>query len=132
MPSPGVPSFMPSTSLSSGLMPPNSQPGAPVPMYQGGIPSQGPAHPVTSGPYTPLTPLGSGYPQGGPGAPAVKPFPAPVVAPPPTGAVHASHDTVITSVILIYFKIRDRSQHIAADKMFSCHSFFDLQDTFRG
>ncbi|KAM4524216.1 protein transport protein Sec31A isoform 1-T1 [Odontesthes bonariensis] len=85
MPSPGVPSFMPSTSLSSGLMPPNSQPGAPVPMYQGGIPSQGPAHPVTSGPFTPLTPLGSGYPQGGPGAPAVKPFPAPVVAPPPTG-----------------------------------------------
>uniref|UniRef100_A0AAQ5Z4Y2 Protein transport protein Sec31A n=1 Tax=Amphiprion ocellaris TaxID=80972 RepID=A0AAQ5Z4Y2_AMPOC len=84
MPSPGVPptGFMPSTSLPSGLMPPSSQPGAPVPMYPGGLHSQGPAPPMASGPYVPL---GSGYPQGGPGAPAAKPLPAPVVAPPPTG-----------------------------------------------
>ncbi|XP_028285931.1 protein transport protein Sec31A isoform X1 [Parambassis ranga] len=83
MPSPGVPptGFVPSTSLPSGLMPSSSQPGAPVPMYPGGLHSQGPAPPMASGPYAPL---GSGYPQGGPGAPAVKPFPAPV-APPPTG-----------------------------------------------
>uniref|UniRef100_A0A671XYY1 Protein transport protein Sec31A n=1 Tax=Sparus aurata TaxID=8175 RepID=A0A671XYY1_SPAAU len=84
MPSPGVPptSFMPTTSIPSGPMPPSSQPGAPVPMYPGGLHSQGPAPPMASGPYVPM---GSGYPQGGPGAPAVKPFPAPAVAPPPTG-----------------------------------------------
>ncbi|XP_068438639.1 protein transport protein Sec31A isoform X2 [Clinocottus analis] len=84
MPSPGVPptSFMPSTSSPTGPMPPSSQPGAPVPMYPGGLHNQGPAPPMASGPYVPL---GSGYPQGGPGAPAVKPFLAPAVAPPPTG-----------------------------------------------
>ncbi|XP_039643401.1 protein transport protein Sec31A isoform X1 [Perca fluviatilis] len=84
MPSPGVPptSFMSSTSFPSGPMPPSSQPGAPVPMYPGGLHNQGPATPMASGPYVPL---GSGYPQGGPGAPAVKPFSAPAVAPPPTG-----------------------------------------------
>ncbi|XP_033962724.1 protein transport protein Sec31A isoform X1 [Pseudochaenichthys georgianus] len=80
MPSPGVPptSFMPSTSLPSGPISPSSQPGAPVPMYPGGLHNQGPAPPMAPGPYAPL---GSGYPQGGPGAPAVKPF----SAPPPTG-----------------------------------------------
>uniref|UniRef100_I3KGK7 SEC31 homolog B, COPII coat complex component n=1 Tax=Oreochromis niloticus TaxID=8128 RepID=I3KGK7_ORENI len=79
MPSPGVPptSFMPPTS--SGLAPPGSQAGAPVPVYPASLHNQGPAPPV------PYAPSGSGYPQGGPGAPAVKPFPAPVVAPPPTG-----------------------------------------------
>ncbi|KAA8581451.1 hypothetical protein FQN60_003032 [Etheostoma spectabile] len=84
MPSPGVPptSFLPSTSFPSGPMPPSSQPGAPVPMYPGGLHNQGPATSMASGPYVPL---GSGYPQGGPGAPAVKPFSAPPVAPPPTG-----------------------------------------------
>ncbi|XP_075999699.1 protein transport protein Sec31A isoform X1 [Genypterus blacodes] len=82
MPSPGVPptSFMPSTSLPS--MSSNSQPGAPVPMYPGGHHNLGPAPPMASGPYAPL---GSGYPQGGPGAPAVKPFSAPALPPPPTG-----------------------------------------------
>lgn len=86
MPSPGVPptSFMPSTSLPSGLMPPSSQTGAPAPMYPGGLHNQS-APPMASGPYAPL---GSGYPQGGPGAPAVKPFQAPAVAPPPTGRCH--------------------------------------------
>ncbi|KAM3591788.1 uncharacterized protein V6R79_007404 [Siganus canaliculatus] len=86
MPSPGVPptSFMPSTSMPSGLMPPSSQPGAPTPMYPGGLHNQ-PAPPMGPGPYAPL---GSGYPQGGPGAPAVKPFGAPPVAPPPTGKCH--------------------------------------------
>lgn len=90
MPSPGVPptSFMPSTSLPSGPMPPSSQPGAPVPMYPGGLHNQGPAPPMASGPYAPL---GSGYPQGGPGAPAVKPFGASTVAPPPTGRYHVGH-----------------------------------------
>lgn len=85
MPSPGVPptGFMPSTSLPSGFMPPNSQPGAPVPMYPGNFPNQGPPAPLMSPGH--FTPAGPGYPQGGPGAPAVKPFPAPVVAPPPTG-----------------------------------------------
>ncbi|KAK9530266.1 hypothetical protein VZT92_011779 [Zoarces viviparus] len=84
MPSPGVPptSFMPSTSSPTGPMPPGSQPGAPVPMYPGALHNQGPAPLMASGPYAPL---GSGYPQGGPGAPAVKPFSAPAVAPPPTG-----------------------------------------------
>ncbi|KAI9546789.1 hypothetical protein NQZ68_022734 [Dissostichus eleginoides] len=84
MPSPGVPptSFMPSTSLPSGPISPSSQPGAPVPMYPGGLHNQGPAPPMAPGPYAPL---GSGYPQGGPGAPAVKPFSAPPLAPPPTG-----------------------------------------------
>lgn len=83
MPSPGVPptSYMPSTSLPSGPMPPSPQTGAPVPMYPGGLHNQ-PTPPMASGPYAPL---GSGYPQGGPGAPAVKPFQAPAVAPPPTG-----------------------------------------------
>uniref|UniRef100_A0A665X4G3 Protein transport protein Sec31A n=1 Tax=Echeneis naucrates TaxID=173247 RepID=A0A665X4G3_ECHNA len=87
MPSPGVPptGFMPPTSLPSGLMPPSSQPGAPVPMYPGGLHNQGPAPPMASSPFAPL---GSGYPQGGPGAPAVKPFPAATVAPPPTGTHH--------------------------------------------
>uniref|UniRef100_A0A669DZ73 Protein transport protein Sec31A n=1 Tax=Oreochromis niloticus TaxID=8128 RepID=A0A669DZ73_ORENI len=72
MPSPGVPptSFMPPTS--SGLAPPGSQAGAPVPVYPASLHNQGPAPPV------PYAPSGSGYPQGGPGAPAVKPFPAPV------------------------------------------------------
>uniref|UniRef100_A0A665X4D3 Protein transport protein Sec31A n=1 Tax=Echeneis naucrates TaxID=173247 RepID=A0A665X4D3_ECHNA len=90
MPSPGVPptGFMPPTSLPSGLMPPSSQPGAPVPMYPGGLHNQGPAPPMASSPFAPL---GSGYPQGGPGAPAVKPFPAATVAPPPTGTHHVGH-----------------------------------------
>ncbi|XP_035517041.1 protein transport protein Sec31A isoform X1 [Morone saxatilis] len=84
MPSPGVPptSFMPSTSLASGPMPPSPHTGGPVPMYPGGLHNQGPAPPMTSSPFAPI---GSGYPQGGPGAPAVKPFAAPAVAPPPTG-----------------------------------------------
>ncbi|XP_019736896.1 protein transport protein Sec31A [Hippocampus comes] len=84
MPSPGIPptSFMPSTSLSSGPMPSSSQPGAPVPIYPGGLHSQGPRLPMATGPYAPL---GSGYPQGGPGAPAAKPFAASAVAPPPAG-----------------------------------------------
>ncbi|XP_061612010.1 protein transport protein Sec31A isoform X1 [Phyllopteryx taeniolatus] len=84
MPSPSVPptSFMPSTSLPSGPMPSSFQPGAPVPMYPGGLHSQGPVPPMATGPYAPL---GSGYPQGGPGAPAAKPFAASAVAPPPAG-----------------------------------------------
>uniref|UniRef100_A0A7N6FEX7 Protein transport protein Sec31A n=1 Tax=Anabas testudineus TaxID=64144 RepID=A0A7N6FEX7_ANATE len=57
--------------------------GAPVPMFAGGLHNQGPAPSMASGPFSP--PLGSGYPQGGPGAPAVKPFSATAVAPPPTG-----------------------------------------------
>ncbi|XP_034414373.1 protein transport protein Sec31A isoform X2 [Cyclopterus lumpus] len=91
MPSPGVPptSFMPSTSSPTGPMPPSSQPGAPVPMYPGSLYNQGPAPPMASGPYAPL---GSGYPQGGPGAPAVKPFLAPAVAPPPTGPQEGWND----------------------------------------
>ncbi|KAE8284134.1 Protein transport protein Sec31A SEC31-like protein 1 SEC31-related protein A [Larimichthys crocea] len=91
MPSPGVPptSFMPSTSLPSGPMPPSSQPGAPVPMYPGALHNQGPAPPMASGLYAPP---GSGYPQGGPGAPAVKPFMAPAVAPPPTGPQEGWND----------------------------------------
>ncbi|AWP17855.1 Protein transport protein Sec31A [Scophthalmus maximus] len=91
MPSPGVPptGFMPSTSLAASFMPPSSQPGAPVPMYPGGPHNQGPAPTMTSGPYAPL---GSGYPQGGPGAPAVKPYPGPAVAPPPTGAHEGWND----------------------------------------
>eukprot|EP00064_Thunnus_orientalis_P002521 superscaffoldBa00000187_g2528 len=89
MPSPGVPptSFMPSTSLPSVPMPPSSQPGAPVPMYPGG--HQVPAPSMAPGPYAPP---GSGYPQGGPGAPAVKPFSAPAVAPPPTGSQEGWND----------------------------------------
>uniref|UniRef100_A0A7N6AM83 Protein transport protein Sec31A n=1 Tax=Anabas testudineus TaxID=64144 RepID=A0A7N6AM83_ANATE len=85
MPSPGVPptGFMPSTSLASGPLSPSSQSGAPVPMFAGGLHNQGPAPSMASGPFSP--PLGSGYPQGGPGAPAVKPFSATAVAPPPTG-----------------------------------------------
>ncbi|KAJ0060535.1 hypothetical protein NL108_015150, partial [Boleophthalmus pectinirostris] len=79
---PGVPptTFMPSTSMPSGLVaPPSSQPGAPVPMYPGAMHSQqGPTSP-------PFTPMGAGYPQGGPGAPAVKPYPAAAMPPPPTG-----------------------------------------------
>uniref|UniRef100_A0A8C2ZIL4 SEC31 homolog B, COPII coat complex component n=1 Tax=Cyclopterus lumpus TaxID=8103 RepID=A0A8C2ZIL4_CYCLU len=102
MPSPGVPptSFMPSTSSPTGPMPPSSQPGAPVPMYPGSLYNQGPAPPMASGPYAPL---GSGYPQGGPGAPAVKPFLAPAVAPPPTGKSHvARHVTdVIRNLLLM-------------------------------
>uniref|UniRef100_A0A665X4S6 Protein transport protein Sec31A n=1 Tax=Echeneis naucrates TaxID=173247 RepID=A0A665X4S6_ECHNA len=96
MPSPGVPptGFMPPTSLPSGLMPPSSQPGAPVPMYPGGLHNQGPAPPMASSPFAPL---GSGYPQGGPGAPAVKPFPAATVAPPPTGTHHVGHHSVMSS-----------------------------------
>lgn len=84
MTSPGVPPsvFMPSTSVPSGPMSPGSQPGAPVPMYQGGMHGQAPGPPMAAGPYPPL---GPGYPQGGPGAPAAKPFPAAAVAPPPTG-----------------------------------------------
>ncbi|XP_017293554.1 protein transport protein Sec31A isoform X2 [Kryptolebias marmoratus] len=82
MPSPGLPptSFVPSTSLPSGIMSPTSQPGGPVSLYPGGFQNQGPS--MAPGPYAPM---GSGYPPGGPGAPAVNPFPAPVVAPPPTG-----------------------------------------------
>ncbi|XP_069011475.1 protein transport protein Sec31A isoform X1 [Embiotoca jacksoni] len=82
MPSPGVPptGVMPIPSLPSGFMPPGSQTGSPVAMFPGSFHNQGP--PMTAGPFAPL---GSGYPQGGPGAPAVKPFQAPVVAPPPTG-----------------------------------------------
>uniref|UniRef100_A0A665X4A1 Protein transport protein Sec31A n=1 Tax=Echeneis naucrates TaxID=173247 RepID=A0A665X4A1_ECHNA len=100
MPSPGVPptGFMPPTSLPSGLMPPSSQPGAPVPMYPGGLHNQGPAPPMASSPFAPL---GSGYPQGGPGAPAVKPFPAATVAPPPTGTHHVgscNHNVVCAQV----------------------------------
>ena len=100
MPSPGVPptSFMPTTSIPSGPMPPSSQPGAPVPMYPGGLHSQGPAPPMASGSYAPM---GSGYPQGGPGAPAVKPFAAPAVAPPPTGKRS-----------LCVFLDNDRSSHV--------------------
>uniref|UniRef100_A0A8D3CCI0 Protein transport protein Sec31A n=1 Tax=Scophthalmus maximus TaxID=52904 RepID=A0A8D3CCI0_SCOMX len=95
MPSPGVPptGFMPSTSLAASFMPPSSQPGAPVPMYPGGPHNQGPAPPMTSGPYAPL---GSGYPQGGPGAPAVKPYPGPAVAPPPTGTCQVDHWTPLS------------------------------------
>lgn len=91
MPSPGVTptSFMPSTSLPSGPMSPSSQSGAPVPMYLGGLHSQGHAPPMASGPYAPP---GSGYPQGGPGAPAVKPFAGPCVAPPPTGPQEGWND----------------------------------------
>uniref|UniRef100_A0A8C4I802 Protein transport protein Sec31A n=1 Tax=Dicentrarchus labrax TaxID=13489 RepID=A0A8C4I802_DICLA len=87
MPSPGVPptSFMPSTSSASGPMPPSPHTGGPVPMYPGGLHNQGPAPPMASSPFAPI---GSGYPQGGPGAPAVKPFTAPAVAPPPTGRSH--------------------------------------------
>uniref|UniRef100_A0A8C9XQ02 Protein transport protein Sec31A n=1 Tax=Sander lucioperca TaxID=283035 RepID=A0A8C9XQ02_SANLU len=93
---PGLPPsshVLPPSATSPALRPPypqhnppapglTSQPGAPVPMYPGGLHNQGPANPMASGPYVPL---GSGYPQGGPGAPAVKPFSAPAVAPPPTG-----------------------------------------------
>ncbi|KAM8888699.1 protein transport protein Sec31A isoform 1-T1 [Synchiropus picturatus] len=84
MPSPGVPpiGFLPSTSLPSGPMPPTSHPGPPVPMYPGTLQNQAAAPPMTSGPYVPVT---AGYPQGGPGAPAVKPFNASAVAPPPSG-----------------------------------------------
>ncbi|XP_033467620.2 protein transport protein Sec31A isoform X1 [Epinephelus lanceolatus] len=91
MPSPGVPptSFMPSTSLPSGPMAPSSQPGAPVPMYPGGLHNQGHAPPMASGPFAPL---GSGYPQGGPGAPAVKPYAGPAVAPPPAGPQEGWND----------------------------------------
>ncbi|XP_068610955.1 protein transport protein Sec31A [Brachionichthys hirsutus] len=83
MPSPGVPptGFVPSASLPSGFMPPMSPPGPSAPMYHGGVPNQA-APPMAPGPYAPV---GAGYPQGGPGAPAVKPFSAPAVAPPPTG-----------------------------------------------
>lgn len=93
MPSPGVPptSFMPSTSLPSGpLAPPSSQPGAPVPMYPGAIHNQRPAPPPMAG--APYTPMGAGYPQGGPGAPAVKPFPAAAVPPPPTAPQEGWND----------------------------------------
>uniref|UniRef100_A0A7N8WKQ2 Protein transport protein Sec31A n=1 Tax=Mastacembelus armatus TaxID=205130 RepID=A0A7N8WKQ2_9TELE len=78
MPSPGVPpaGLMPSTSLPSGHLPPNSQTGAPVPMYPGGLHNQGHAPSMSTGPYAPF---GSGYPPGGPGAPAAKPFPPPAV-----------------------------------------------------
>uniref|UniRef100_A0A7N8X4I5 Protein transport protein Sec31A n=1 Tax=Mastacembelus armatus TaxID=205130 RepID=A0A7N8X4I5_9TELE len=84
MPSPGVPpaGLMPSTSLPSGHLPPNSQTGAPVPMYPGGLHNQGHAPSMSTGPYAPF---GSGYPPGGPGAPAAKPFPPPAAGPPPTG-----------------------------------------------
>lgn len=84
MPSPGLPptSFFQSTSLPSGIMSPTSQPGAPILTYPGGFQNQGPAPSMAPCPYVPI---GSGYPPGGPGAPAVNPFPAPVVAPPPTG-----------------------------------------------
>ncbi|XP_014832360.1 PREDICTED: protein transport protein Sec31A-like isoform X1 [Poecilia mexicana] len=83
-PSPGVPpiGFVPSTSLPAGMTPPSSQPGAPGPIFPGSFHSQGPAPPMASSSFPPM---GAGYPQGGPGAPAAKPFPAPVVAPPPTG-----------------------------------------------
>uniref|UniRef100_A0A3B4V7W7 Protein transport protein Sec31A n=1 Tax=Seriola dumerili TaxID=41447 RepID=A0A3B4V7W7_SERDU len=84
MPMGGLSAFPP-----PGLMPPSSQPGAPVPMYPGGLHNQGSAPPMASGPYAPL---GSGYPQGGPGAPAVKPFPAAAVAPPPTGPQEGWND----------------------------------------
>uniref|UniRef100_A0A6Q2ZA90 Protein transport protein Sec31A n=1 Tax=Esox lucius TaxID=8010 RepID=A0A6Q2ZA90_ESOLU len=86
-PSPGLPptAFTP-TSLHSGPMQPGyHQPGAPVGMYPPGVShphSQGPPAGPPPGPYPPL---GPGYPQGGPGAPAAKSFPAPPVAPPPTG-----------------------------------------------
>uniref|UniRef100_A0A7N6A7Z9 Protein transport protein Sec31A n=1 Tax=Anabas testudineus TaxID=64144 RepID=A0A7N6A7Z9_ANATE len=92
MPSPGVPptGFMPSTSLASGPLSPSSQSGAPVPMFAGGLHNQGPAPSMASGPFSP--PLGSGYPQGGPGAPAVKPFSATAVAPPPTGPQEGWND----------------------------------------
>ncbi|XP_061612011.1 protein transport protein Sec31A isoform X2 [Phyllopteryx taeniolatus] len=91
MPSPSVPptSFMPSTSLPSGPMPSSFQPGAPVPMYPGGLHSQGPVPPMATGPYAPL---GSGYPQGGPGAPAAKPFAASAVAPPPAASQEGWND----------------------------------------
>ena len=102
MPSPGVPptAFMPSTSLSSHFMPTSSQPGAPVPMYQGGPHNQGPVSPMIPAPYAPL---GSGYPQGGPGAPAVKPFPAPTVAPPPTGTCWSRSSQELNYLFSILF-----------------------------
>lgn len=86
MPSPGVPltTFMPSTSLASGLMPPSSQTGGRIPMYPGGL--QNPL--VPPGASDPYASHGPGYPQGGPGAPAVKPFQPPGVVPPPAGWLH--------------------------------------------
>uniref|UniRef100_A0A8D3DJM4 Protein transport protein Sec31A n=1 Tax=Scophthalmus maximus TaxID=52904 RepID=A0A8D3DJM4_SCOMX len=85
---------MPAASLSGPPLPPSSStPGGLPPMPSPGVPPTGfmpstslagPAPPMTSGPYAPL---GSGYPQGGPGAPAVKPYPGPAVAPPPTGTL---------------------------------------------
>ncbi|KAM9425114.1 protein transport protein Sec31A isoform 2-T2 [Pholidichthys leucotaenia] len=89
MPNPRVPptGFMPSTSVPSGMIPPSSQPGAP--MYPGVLTNQQPAPPMGATPYVPI---GSGYPQGGPGAPAVKPFPSTVVAPPPTGPQEGWND----------------------------------------
>ncbi|XP_026171621.1 protein transport protein Sec31A isoform X2 [Mastacembelus armatus] len=91
MPSPGVPpaGLMPSTSLPSGHLPPNSQTGAPVPMYPGGLHNQGHAPSMSTGPYAPF---GSGYPPGGPGAPAAKPFPPPAAGPPPTGPQEGWND----------------------------------------
>ncbi|XP_013862446.1 protein transport protein Sec31A isoform X2 [Austrofundulus limnaeus] len=90
MPSPGLPptSFVPSTSLPSGIMSPTSQPGAPLSMYPGGFPNQGPGPSMASGPYVPV---GPGYPPGGPGAPAINPYPAPV-APPPAGPQEGWND----------------------------------------
>lgn len=86
MPSPGVPmtTFMPSTSLASGLMPPSSQTGGRIPMYPSGL--QNPL--VPPGASDPYSSHGPGYPQGGPGAPAVKPFQPPSVVPPPAGRLH--------------------------------------------
>lgn len=98
MPSPGVPptSFMPPTSLPSSLMSPNSQTGAPLPVYPGSLQNQ-PGPPMASGPFAPP---GSGYPQGGPGAPAVKLYQPPPVAPPPTGTAG-----IMLIVIILIFQL---------------------------
>lgn len=100
-PSPGVPpmGFVLSTSLPSGMTPPSSQPGAPGPVFPGSFHSQGPAPPMASSSFPPI---GAGYPQGGPGAPAAKPFPAPVVAPPPTGTHGINYVPVGSKIPLIW------------------------------
>uniref|UniRef100_A0A669BEP6 Protein transport protein Sec31A n=1 Tax=Oreochromis niloticus TaxID=8128 RepID=A0A669BEP6_ORENI len=124
MPSPGVPptSFMPPTS--SGLAPPGSQAGAPVPVYPASLHNQGPAPPV------PYAPSGSGYPQGGPGAPAVKPFPAPVVAPPPTGMRSQLHCFLTPFHIFFSHEFKERNYRCQQEcitrgdlHLFRCHSF---------
>uniref|UniRef100_A0A669BA81 Protein transport protein Sec31A n=1 Tax=Oreochromis niloticus TaxID=8128 RepID=A0A669BA81_ORENI len=131
---PPVPS-MPAATLSGPQLPPSSSAaGGLPPMPSPGVPPTSFMPPTSSGlgpaPPVPYAPSGSGYPQGGPGAPAVKPFPAPVVAPPPTGMRSQLHCFLTPFHIFFSHEFKERNYRCQQEcitrgdlHLFRCHSF---------